>query len=99
MTLLVVVRPVAGILSFIGTAASWPERIVIGLFGIRGIGSFYYLSHALAESSFQEIELLIAAEQLWAFVGFVVLMSIILHGMSATPVMKYLNRRQQRQEK
>jgi NhaP-type Na+/H+ or K+/H+ antiporter len=99
MTLLVVVRPVAGILSFIGTAASWPERIVIGLFGIRGIGSFYYLSHALAESSFQEIELLIAAEQLWAFVGFVVLMSIILHGMSANPVMNALNRRQQRQEK
>jgi len=52
----------------------------------------------LAESSFQEIELLIAAEQLWAFVGFVVLMSIILHGMSANPVMNALNRRQQRQE-
>jgi len=98
MILLLVVRPVAGILSFIGTAASWPERAVIGFFGIRGIGSFYYLSHALAESSFQEIELLIAAEQLWAFVGFVVLMSIILHGMSANPVMNALNRRQQRQE-
>jgi len=44
MILLLVVRPVAGILSFIGTAASWPERAVIGFFGIRGIGSFYYLS-------------------------------------------------------
>ncbi|WP_418281666.1 cation:proton antiporter [Halorubrum sp. DTA98] len=98
MVLLLIVRPVAGILSFIGTAAPWPERAVIGFFGIRGIGSFYYLSHALSESSFQEMELLIAAEQLWAFVGFVVLMSIILHGISATPVMNALNRWQQRQE-
>ncbi|WP_123619261.1 sodium:proton antiporter [Halorubrum sp. CSM-61] len=95
---LLVVRPVAGILSFVGTAASWPERAVIGFFGIRGIGSFYYLSHALAESSFREIELLVAADQLWALVGFIVLLSIVLHGMSASPAMNALNRWQQRQE-
>lgn len=92
VALLVVIRPIAGIISFIGTAASWPERAVIAFFGIRGIGSFYYLSHALAESSFQEVELLIAAEQLWAFVGFVVLVSIVLHGVSASPVMAALDR-------
>lgn len=92
LALLVVIRPVIGILSFIGTAATWPERTVIGFFGIRGIGSFYYLSHALAESSFQEIELLIEAEELWAFVGVVVLMSIILHGVSSSPIMDVYDR-------
>lgn len=96
VALLVVIRPISGILSFIGTAASWPERAVIAFFGIRGIGSFYYLSHALAESSFQEVELLVAAEQLWAFVGFVVLVSIVLHGVSATPAMAALNRWQEK---
>jgi NhaP-type Na+/H+ or K+/H+ antiporter len=92
ITLLLVIRPLSGILSFVGTDASWPERAVIGFFGIRGIGSFYYLSHALAESSFQEVELLIAAEELWAFVGFVVLLSIVLHGVSSSPIMDALER-------
>lgn len=98
LTLLVVIRPVAGILSFVGTAAPWPERFVIAFFGIRGIGSFYYLSHALAASSFQEIELLIAAEELWAFVGFVVLLSIILHGISSSLIMDALDDWRQRSE-
>lgn len=90
LVLLLVIRPVAGILSFVGTDAPWSERAVVAFFGIRGIGSFYYLSHALAESSFQEIELLIAAGELWAFVGFVVLVSIVLHGISSSPIMDTL---------
>lgn len=92
LALLLVVRPVIGVLSFVGTAAPWPERITIAFFGIRGIGSFYYLSHALAESSFQEMELLVAAPELWAWVGFVVLTSILLHGISSSPVMDALDR-------
>jgi len=59
-----IVRPAAGIVSFVGTVASWSERAVIASFRIRGIGSFYYLSHALSESSFWEFELLVAVEQL-----------------------------------
>lgn len=96
LTLLLVVRPVAGVLSFVGTSASWAERAVVGAFGIRGIGSFYYLAHALAESSFQEIELVVAAEELWAFVGFVVLSSIVVHGISSSYVMAALDRHQGR---
>lgn len=93
LTLLLVIRPFAGMLSFVGTPASWGERAAIAFFGIRGIGSFFYLSYALAESSFQEMELLIASEELWAFVGFVVLLSIIIHGISAAPIMDVLERR------
>ena len=98
LTLLFVVRPLAGVLSFVGTDASWQERTTIAFFGIRGIGSFYYLSHALAESSFREQELIIAAEELWAFVGFVVLTSIVVHGVSSSPVMDALSRRQRDDE-
>lgn len=93
LTLLLVIRPLAGMLSFVGTTASLGERAAIAFFGIRGIGSFFYLSHALAESSFQEMELLIASEVLWAFVGFVVLLSIFIHGISAAPIMDTLERR------
>lgn len=86
------VRPVTGALSFLGSDAPWPERLVVSFFGIRGIGSFYYLSHALAESSFQEIEFVVAAAELWAFVGFVVLLSVLLHGVSSSPVMNAFDR-------
>jgi len=92
LALLFVVRPIAGILSFVGSGASWAERAVVGAFGIRGIGSFYYLSHALAESSFQEIELVVAADELWAFTGFVVLTSIVVHGITSSYAMNALDR-------
>lgn len=39
-----------------------------------------------------EIELLVAAPELWAWVGFVVLTSILLHGISSSPVMDALGR-------
>lgn len=93
LALLFVVRPVAGLLSFVGSEAPWTDRAVLAFFGIRGIGSFYYLSHALGEASFREAELVVAAEELWAFVGFVVLVSIFLHGVSASPVMDAFDRR------
>lgn len=95
---LLVVRPATGILSFLGAQATWPEGLVVAFFGIRGIGLFHYLSHALAGSSFRERELLVVAEELWSFVGFVVwsfvgfvvLRSITLHGFSSRAVMDLL---------
>ena len=93
LVLLLVVRPVAGLVSFVGSDAPWTDRAVLSFFGIRGIGSFYYLSYALGEASFEEAELLVAAEELWAFVGFVVLVSIFLHGISASPIMDAFDRR------
>ena len=93
IALLVVVRPVTGLLGLVGSGAPWTDRAVIAFFGIRGIGSFYYLSYALAHASFMERELTVAAEELWAFVGFVVLGSIVLHGISSSPVMDTLDRR------
>ena len=58
---------------------------MIGLFGIRGIGSFYYLAYAVNHTSLAEKEIL------WAMTGFVVLCSILIHGMTVTPVMNRLD--------
>ncbi|GAB3839984.1 cation:proton antiporter [Hymenobacter jeollabukensis] len=85
--LLLVLRPVGGILTLGRSHLSWPERLVISFFGIRGIGSFFYLAYALNEHFFPD------ARQLWAITGFTVLTSIILHGALATPVMDWLDRR------
>ncbi|SEH17417.1 sodium/proton antiporter, CPA1 family (TC 2.A.36) [Natronorubrum sediminis] len=96
LAVIVLVRPLAGLLGFVGSDAPWSDRTAISFFGIRGIGSFYYLSFALAHVSFEELELLIAAERLWALVGLVVLASIVLHGVTAGPVMNALERRRNR---
>ncbi len=83
--LLLVIRPLAGILTLVGASARLRERWVIAGFGIRGIGSFFYLAFGLEKAPFPE------AERLWAIVGFVVLVSIVVHGILATPVMKWLD--------
>lgn len=46
----------------------------------------------MAESSFRETELLVAAKELWASVGFVVLGSIIVHGVTSSLVMDAFER-------
>ncbi len=92
VALVFVVRPLIGLVSLLGSSLLWAERGVVATFGIRGIGSFYYLSYALNESSFEQTELLIAADRLWALVGFVVVLSTVVHGITATPVMDYVDR-------
>ena len=79
-----VVRPLFGLLGLIGVNLNLKEKMAISFFGIRGIGSFFYLAFALNEATFAE------AEELWAVVGFTVLLSVVLHGILATPVMKKL---------
>ncbi len=91
VVIIFVVRPLAGLVGFLGSDVSWRERGVVSAFGIRGIGSFYYLAFALHEASFQEIELLVQAENLWALTGFVVLTSMVVHGIAATPVMNWVD--------
>ncbi len=79
-----VLRPLLGVLSLWGTGLHFKEKVAIGFFGIKGIGSFYYLAFALANASFPE------EEQLWALTAFTVLLSIIVHGLTATSIMKKL---------
>jgi NhaP-type Na+/H+ or K+/H+ antiporter len=90
LTLIFVIRPLTGFLSLRGAPGHATEHWVIAAFGIRGIGSFYYLSYALTHAAFP------AADLVWATIGFVVLVSVILHGVAATPVMQLLDRANER---
>lgn len=51
------------------------------------MGSFYYLAHASNQVEFIQVE------QVWAVTALVVVMSVVLHGTTATPIMGYLDRR------
>jgi NhaP-type Na+/H+ or K+/H+ antiporter len=90
--LVFVVRPAAGAIGLLGFGgATWPERAAISFFGIRGVGSLYYLSYAINEEEFP------GKEALWALVAFVIVLSIIVHGIAGAPVMGVLDRRRARE--
>ena len=81
------VRPLSGWISLWGRREAADEKAVIAFFGIRGLGSVYYLAYALGQAPFE------APDLLWSAMGLIVLISIVLHGVTVTPVMRYLDRR------
>jgi len=90
IAIILIVRPVAGLIGMIGHKADLSEKLTLAFFGIRGVGSFYYLAYALNHAGFPQ------PERLWAIVGLVALLSIMLHGLTVTPVMRMLDRSQGR---
>jgi sodium/hydrogen antiporter len=66
------------------------ERQAIAFFGIRGVGSFYYLAHAINVADFGSVD------RLWAIVSLVVLVSVVVHGITASPVMQRIDRLRER---
>jgi len=86
LAIVFLIRPFAGWVSLIGSGHPLRERGLISFFGIRGIGSFYYLAYGVNHGEFG------SSERLWAIAGLVVLISIVVHGISATPAMRWLDR-------
>jgi len=80
--LLLVIRPAAVWLGLAGSTSSRDQRWLISWFGIRGIGSLYYLMYAVNHGVPGQI-----ADQLIAITLSVVVTSIIVHGLSVTPLM------------
>jgi NhaP-type Na+/H+ or K+/H+ antiporter len=78
------VRPLSAVIVLRDSAMTRGEKLAVSFFGIKGIGSFYYLSFALGVAHFPE------ADILWAITGFTVLLSIAIHGLTATRVMQKL---------
>jgi sodium/hydrogen antiporter len=79
------IRPLGGMLGLISARhLHIKEKLGISFFGIRGMGSFFYLAFAFEQTHFP------LARQLWAIVAFIVLLSLVLHGLTATRTMKKL---------
>ena len=75
--LIFIVRPIAGWVSLLNTDLATRERLVVAVYGVRGIGSIYYLGFA---SSHLE---LVNEGQLWATIALTILLSTIVHGLTA----------------
>jgi NhaP-type Na+/H+ or K+/H+ antiporter len=91
LAFLLLIRPLSGWLALSRGKTGPRERIAISFFGIRGIGSLYYLAYALGKGQFGN-----QADYLWAIVGLVVAASVVLHGATTAPVMQRLDRLRER---
>ena len=83
--LVIVVRPLLAWLSLHRTVLGPRERLATAFFGVRGIGSIYYLAYATGVATFEGSDLL------WSTAAFTVLLSVLVHGVTATPVMRRLD--------
>jgi NhaP-type Na+/H+ or K+/H+ antiporter len=81
---LLLIRPLSGLLSLLTAKIQWKEKLAISFFGIRGMGSVFYLAFAMNEFDFPY------EDELWAIVALTILISILLHGFTASSVMKKL---------
>jgi len=85
--LLVVIRPVSVVVGLVGSQVSATQRWLMAWFGIRGIGSLYYLMYAANHGLSPEL-----ASRLTVLTLSVVVVSIVLHGISVTPLMTFYER-------
>ncbi|WP_166256462.1 cation:proton antiporter [Marinobacter salicampi] len=91
--LIFVIRPLAGMVGMLGTPwLSFRDRLIASFFGIRGIGCLFYLAYGLKEGQFLQAELL------WATCAFAVVLSVVVHGVLASPVMQARERRLEQEQ-
>lgn len=76
LMLIFVIRPLSGWMALLNTDLDRRGRAVVSVYGVRGIGSIYYLCYAGSHMEF------VNEMQLWSLVGLVILLSTILHGFS-----------------
>jgi NhaP-type Na+/H+ or K+/H+ antiporter len=81
--LFIAIRPLATLVTLVRAPLSRTQRAFIAWFGVRGVGSMYYLAFALTHGvsagpgrTLADITLVVVAS------------SIVLHGVSVTPLMK-----------
>ncbi len=84
--LFLVIRPLAVMLFLAKSPTSKTQRLLMGWFGIRGIGSIYYLSYAMNHGLLEHLT------DLSSMTLTVIALSIIVHGISSQPILNYYER-------
>ena len=88
LILILVIRPITGMISMIGSPQNWKRRLAVSFLGIRGIGSIFYLSWA-----FLQVDYFVPEKALlYSISSYVILFSIIIHGLTAPRVINYFSK-------
>jgi NhaP-type Na+/H+ or K+/H+ antiporter len=85
--LLCVVRPLSVRIGLLGTRTNAHQRNLIGWFGVRGVGSIYYLMFAIEHDLPRGY-----AQELVAMTLSVIATSLVVHGISVSPLMAWYER-------
>ena len=83
------IRPLAVWVGLLGTPVRGQQRRLMAWFGIRGIGSLYYLLYAINHGLAPAL-----ARDLLSITLAVVVASVVAHGVSVTPLMRRYEKRQ-----
>jgi len=86
--LLFVIRPVAVQIGLLGSETEPVQRRLVSWFGVRGIGSLYYLMYAIVHGLEGDDAVMLTAITLTTIAA-----SIILHGITVTPLMTWYETR------
>ena len=82
--LIFLIRPVGAWISTIGTRFRPVTRWLYGWFGIRGVGSIYYLCYAFGNGLKDQL-----GEQIAWITYITIVLSVVIHGISSTPIMNW----------
>ena len=85
LLILLIIRPLAGWIGLTPGKTGPRERSVIAFFGVRGVGSLFYIAYATQNGYFPD------GDRLWSIVGLVIVGSILIHGLAATPTMRLID--------
>jgi len=91
VVLFLVVRPLSVWLGLWRAKVGRDQRLMISWFGIRGIGSIYYLMYALNHGLSDAL-----ADTILGLTLATIAVSIVVHGVSVTPLMNFYTSRQER---
>lgn len=83
-----VIRPLSGLIALIGSKEKLKTKLAISFFGIRGIGSVFYLSWA-----FVQFDGFTYKSELYSITAYIILISIIIHGITAPTVIEHFKRK------
>ncbi|WP_179352207.1 cation:proton antiporter [Winogradskyella vidalii] len=83
--LVLIARPLLGYISLYKSGLGAKKKWAISFFGIRGIGSVFYLTYAIKHGNFEDVN------HVFSIVAFIILLSIVLHGITTKRLMPKVN--------
>lgn len=84
--IVLLIRPLLGWLALIRAPTQRPAMAAVAFFGVRGIGTLFYVAYGLSHASFE------AADVVWRAATLAVAVSVVVHGLFSGPAMSTLER-------
>ncbi len=81
--LILIIRPVIGWISLWRAGLPSRDRLIVSFFGVRGIGSVYYIGYATGHMEF------VNEGPLWALVVYTIFASALIHGATSFVVKRH----------